>query len=58
MATHKERTQAMAFMIDLIEMGVEYPDAQFQTCLSYEVDGEELQQDYDEFCLTGGMCYE
>jgi len=58
MATKTERSEAMAFLIDLLEMGVEYPDAQYQTAISYDVDAEVLQKDYDEFCMTGGMCYE
>ena len=58
MATRTERTEALAFLIELLELGVEYPDAQWQTVVSYEVDGDLLQKDYDEYCLTGGMCYE
>ena len=58
MATKTERTEALAFLIELLELGVEYPDAQWQTVVSYEVDGDLLQKDYDEYCLTGGMCYE
>jgi hypothetical protein len=58
MANKTERSEAMAFLIDLLEMGVEFPDAQYQTTISYEVDADELAQDYDELCLTGGMCYE
>ena len=58
MATKTERTEALAFLIELLELGVEYPDAQWQTVISYEIDGDLLQKDYDEYCLTGGMCYE
>jgi hypothetical protein len=58
MASRTERTEALAFLIELLELGVEYPDAQWQTVISYEVDGDLLQKDYDEYCLTGGMCYE
>ena len=58
MATKTERTEALAFMIELLEMGVEFPDAQYQTTISFEVDADQLAQDYDELCLTGGMCYE
>jgi hypothetical protein len=58
MATKTERTEALAFLVELMEMGVEYPDAQYQTSISYDVDADELQVEYDEFCLTGGMCHE
>jgi hypothetical protein len=58
MATKTERTEALAFLIELLELGVEYADAQWQTVISYEIDGDVLQKDYDEYCLTGGMCYE
>ena len=58
MATKTERTEALAFLIELLELGVDYPDAVHQTVISYEVDGDLLQKDYDEFALTGGMCYE
>jgi hypothetical protein len=58
MATKTERTEALAFLIELLELGVEYADAQYQTTVSYEIDGDVLQKDYDEYCLTGGMCYE
>ncbi len=58
MANKTERTEALAFLIELLELGVEYPDAQYQTTVSFEVDADELQRDYDEYCLTGGMCYE
>jgi hypothetical protein len=47
-----EMKEALAFLIELLELGVEYPDAQYQTTLSFEVDADELQKEYDEFCLT------
>jgi hypothetical protein len=58
MANKTERTEALAFLIELLELGVEYPDAQYQTTISFEVDADELARDYDQFCQTGGMCYE
>ena len=58
MATKTERSEAMAFMVELMEMGVEYPDAEYQTAISYDVDPEILRTDYDELCVRGAMCYE
>jgi hypothetical protein len=54
----RERKEALAFMIALMEIGVEYPDAQFQTTCSFEVEAEQLQNDYDEFCQTQGLTLE
>ena len=48
----QEIKEALAFLIELLEMGVEYPDAQYQTTVSFEVDADELQNAYDEFCAT------
>lgn len=58
MATKTERTEALAFLIEMLELGVDFPGAVHQTVISYEVDATELQNDYHEFELTGGMCYE
>jgi hypothetical protein len=54
----QELREALAFLIELLEMGVDYPDAQYQTTISFEVDADALSNAYDEYCLTGGMCYE
>jgi hypothetical protein len=50
--------EALGFLIELLEMGVEYPDAQYQTTVSFEVDADELQLAYDNFCLEGGVTLE
>ncbi len=47
-----ELKEALAFMIELLEMGVEYPDAQYQTTVSFEVDADALSQAYDDYCQT------
>lgn len=47
-----EMQEALSFLIELLEMGVEYPDAQFQTTISFEVDADALQAAYDEHCLV------
>lgn len=46
----QEMKEALAFMIELMEMGVEYPDAQYQTTVSFEVDADKLQAAYDNHC--------
>lgn len=46
----QEMKEALAFLIELLEMGVEYPDAQYQTTVSFEVDADDLQKAYDEHC--------
>jgi hypothetical protein len=48
----QEMKEALAFLIELLEMGVEYPDAQYQTTVSFEVDADKLQAEYDEWCLS------
>ena len=48
----QELKEALAFLIELLEMGVEYPDAQYQTTVSFEVDADKLQAAYDEHCLS------
>jgi hypothetical protein len=48
----QEMKEALAFLIELLEMGVEYPDAQYQTTVSFEVDGDALQAAYDDYCQT------
>lgn len=48
----QEMKEALAFLIELLEMGVEYPDAQYQTTVSFEVDADQLQAQYDEWCLS------
>ena len=48
----QEMKEALAFLIELLEMGVEYPDAQYQTTVSFEVDADQLQAEYDEWCLS------
>jgi hypothetical protein len=54
----RERKEALDFMIALMEIGVEYPDAQFQTTCSFEVEAEQLQNDYDAFCSIQGLTLE
>ena len=46
----QELKEALAFLIELLEMGVEYPDAQYQTTVSFEVNADILQTAYDEHC--------
>lgn len=47
-----EMREALAFLLELLELGVEYPDAQYQTTISFDVDADALQKEYDEYCLT------
>jgi hypothetical protein len=47
-----EMKEALAFLIELLEMGVEYPDAQYQTTVSFEVDADKLSAAYDDYCMT------
>lgn len=47
-----EMKEALAFLIELLEMGVEYPDAQYQTTVSFEVDADALSAAYDEHCMS------
>lgn len=47
-----ELKEALAFLIELLELGVDYADANHQTCISFEVDPYRLQQAYDEYSLT------
>ena len=58
MATKTERTEALAFMIELLEMGVEFPDAQYQTTISFEVNPDDLQAEYDYYMATQGLTLE
>ncbi len=48
----QELKEALAFLIELLEMGVEYPDAQYQTTVSFEVNADQLQAAYDDYCMT------
>lgn len=41
-------SQAYYYMIQLINQGLEYPEAHTQACMKYDVDGDELTRMYDE----------
>ena len=54
----QELKEALAFMIELMEMGLDYDDASHQTCVSYEVDPFTLQTAYDNFMVAHGITME
>lgn len=58
MGKRQEMREAIAFLIELLEMGVEYADAQYQTTVSFEVNPDELQQEYDYYMATQGLTLE
>lgn len=46
----RDVTRALAKLIELIDFGVEYPDAEFRVAEAFEVDAELLRAAYDESC--------
>ena len=54
----QEIREALAFLVELLEMGVDLEDAKYQTQVSFEVDSNELDQAYDEFMATRGITLE
>lgn len=54
----QEMKEALAFLIELLEMGVDLEDAKYQTTVSFEVDAPALDRAYDEFMLAQGITLE
>jgi len=38
---------ALAYLFKLIDAGIEFPDAQFKTCVKFGVNSDELADAYD-----------
>lgn len=51
----QEMMEALAFLIELMDMGVDYADASHQTCISFEVDADALRDAYDAHAQTHHM---
>ena len=54
----QEMKEALAFLVELLELGVDLEDAKYQTQVSFEVDGDELDRAYDEFIISNGITLE
>lgn len=42
--------KALDFLLELIDSGVEYPDAEYRASARYKVHPLELQEAYDDWC--------
>jgi hypothetical protein len=40
-------SNALAYLIELVEDGMEYPDAEFKAARKFQVPADELRDDYD-----------
>lgn len=58
MTTAAEKLEALAFLVELLEMGVDLADAKAQTVQSYEIDEDLLDTVYSNYALERGLCLE
>jgi hypothetical protein len=56
MTTAAEKLEALAFLVELLEMGVDLEAAKAQTVQSYEIDELTLDTAYANYAITRGVC--
>ena len=48
-------TQALNYLISLINSGMEYPDAEWKTAQKFKVSAADLCEAYDDYCTHYGI---